>query len=47
MAVQVVCLDRVEVEASTRFINERRYPRGRIVPAALADPLDGLSQADF
>lgn len=47
MTVQKVCLDGVEVEASTRFIHERRYARGRIVPAALIDPLDRFFQTDF
>lgn len=47
MSVEKVCLNGVQIEPPTRFVHERCQTRRRIVSATLADPLDGLFQADF
>ena len=47
MSVEEVCLNGVQIEPSTRFVHKRRQTCRRIVSATLADPLDGLFQADF
>src|SRR5512147_930951 len=47
MTVEEVCLNGIQVEPPTRFVHQRRQTCRRIVSAALADPLDGLFQADL